>query len=226
MSHAVSDAIMQPLAICHCRIRFNLGVQFRLVDKPLKEPLGARYLRMQAAPPDRRVDRTAWPSGLKVKAEDDGPDLDFNPGDPGWEHRDVYPLEGISPLGLPEPETLVVDRWVTVPPVPDNVKIQPVIALGNVADEAPHFVSVAYPPPGLGNQQLVDVGFYYYLSEKVVRFNREARDWLAVSFDRFWPPERSSADYILPVDDCPENDTDHQAALEALRDRAAADAAN
>jgi hypothetical protein len=224
MSHAVSDAILKPLAICHCRIRFSLGVQFRLVDKPLKDPLEARYLRMQAAPPSKRVDGTEWPCGLKVTAAGGGPDLDFDPDDPGWKHRDVYPLEGISHLGLPEPETLVVDQWLTVLPVPEGEKGRSRIALGNVPDEVPHFVSVAYPPPGMGNQAPDEVGFYYFLSDGVVRFTREAGDWLAVSLDRFWPPERSSADYILPVSDCPENNADHEEALEDLRARAAADA--
>ena len=117
MSHAVSDAVMD-LRVCPDSLHFRLGVQFRIPDQAppsLESLLPARYLRIQvASPPPRRIDGSRWQDGLRVR---DGTKngREFDADDPTWKKSGVFPLEGISPLDQPPPDTLVLDRWLAVP---------------------------------------------------------------------------------------------------------------
>jgi hypothetical protein len=36
-------------------------------------------------------------------------------------------------------------------------------------------------------------------------WKRVPSDWIAVSFEAFWPPERYSADLIVPLGECDES---------------------
>jgi hypothetical protein len=65
------------------------------------------------------------------------------------------------------------------------------------------FLSGSYPQPPVeaGRVTRVPVDFY---GEYELRWSGTlpAGTWVAISFDRFWPPERSSAEYITQVEDC------------------------
>jgi hypothetical protein len=125
MSHAVSDALIDPVRACRHSLQFRLGVQFHTPGKvpPLESLLPARYLRIQVAslPPDR-IDGSRWQDGLRVH---DGTKngREFDESDPTWKQSGVFPLGGISPLDQPSPDTLVLDRWLDVPAVPPTAAL-------------------------------------------------------------------------------------------------------
>jgi hypothetical protein len=212
MSHPSSDAVMDPVRACPHSLEFRLGVQLRLPDRAppsLESQLPARYLRIQvASPPPRRIDGSRWQDGLRVH-DDSENGREFDASDPTWKQSGVFPLEGISPLDQPPPETLVVDRWLAVRAVPPPAALtttftMTVPSLGSVGTTN-HFISVPYPVPVVDGKELEVAGVTYYC-EEVLPLTGEPKDWIAVSFDRFWPPERASADYIIAVEACREPD--------------------
>ena len=205
MSHAVSDAVMD-LRVCPDSLHFRLGVQFRIPDQAppsLESLLPARYLRIQvASPPPRRIDGSRWQDGLRVR---DGTKngREFDADDPTWKKSGVFPLEGISPLDQPPPDTLVLDRWLAVPAVPPTAALTTTFLL---KDPSPSndFISVHYPAPVVDGKELEVAGVHYYC-EGVFPLTGEAKKkWVAVSLARFFPRERTSADYIVAVEACPE----------------------
>jgi hypothetical protein len=204
-SQASSDAVLEPVQAYRGSLRFRLGITFR---RPLQtgaapDPLPARYLRIQvASPPPRRIDGTDWSAGLRV---DDGSEngSPFDPEKPLPAGARVFPLEGLAPFGQPAPESIVLDRWLAVPAVPRTSALTRTFEL---ADPGPggagptnSFLSVRYPVPSLGGEKLDMAGVAYYCQDEL-DFDRQAEHpWLAISLDRFWPPERASADYIVAV---------------------------
>ena len=132
--------------------------------------LPARYVRLQvASPPPRRVDGTLWKEGL---VDSDG--TPFDPGRPPAD-KDVVPLGGIAPLGQPDPETIVLDRWLAVPAVPPTRSLTRTFAMGT-ADTATRpltFLSVPYPDPSVDGTRLDVAGVAYYCEGKIV-FDRRS----------------------------------------------------
>jgi hypothetical protein len=66
------------------------------------------------------------------------------------------------------------------------------------------FLSVPYPDPQPDGVVLAEATSAYYDDNVDVRFDRdidiaEDGDWIAISLDRFFPPERASAEYIVRV---------------------------
>jgi hypothetical protein len=153
-----------------------------------------------ASPPPRRVDGTLWKEGL---VDSDG--TPFDPGRPPAD-KDVVPLGGIAPLGRPDPGTIVLDRWLAVPAVPPTRALTRTFAMGT-ADTAIRplsFLSVPYPDPSIDGTRLDVAGVAYYCEDKI-KFDRPVDgEWIAVSLDRFFPPERASADYIVRVQPDPD----------------------
>jgi hypothetical protein len=198
-------------------LTFRLGVQFRDPLQPAPAPeslLPARYVRLQvASPPPGRVDGTAWDDGLVVTGG--GP---FKRADQPPKDGRVDPLGGIAPLGQPDPKTIVFDRWFAVPAVPPTRALTRTFAMGtaNPAIRPLSFLSVPYPDPRINGKRLAVAGVDYY-SETKIEFDREVDsadgDWIvAVSLDRFFPPERASADYIVRVFPPRELSTEQRAA--------------
>jgi hypothetical protein len=203
--HPGGDVVLDPVQAFPRRLQYQLGIEFRIPDRPPTSPdllLPARYLRIQvASPPPRRVDDSRWFEGLRVY-DDDGGDREFDPDAP-WKQSTVLPLEGISPFGQPPPGTIVCDQWVGVPAVPPTEALTTAFTL--IAPDKPdvpsnHFLSVPYPRPTIDGVELEVAGVNYY-TEGVLDFPQPQKvgAWIAVSFDRFWPPERASADYIVAV---------------------------
>jgi hypothetical protein len=204
MGHGAGDAVLDPVRATTRSLQFRLGIEFRFPDRsptPPESLLPARYLQIQvASPPPNRIDGSPWYSGLRVY-DNDGGDREFDPEDATWKQTGVFPREGISPFGQPEPETLVYDRWVRIAAVPRVAALTTAFAL--TAPDQPdrdsnHFLSVPYPRPTIGGAELQVAGVNYH-AEGTLDFARDAGEWIAVSFDRFWPPERASADYVVEV---------------------------
>jgi hypothetical protein len=207
-----NDGVLEFRAADRDHLAFRLGLQFRDLEKrPSTGLLPARYVRVQvASPPPRRVDGTLWAEGLVVSSG-----ARFDPDNPPADGK-VFPISGIAPLDQPDPGTIVLDRWLAAPAVTD-----PDVMGADVADnDAPtqiftlgpadprdgwplSFLSVAYPDPSIDGTPLSKARVNYYRDDDPpVRFEREvniAEDgvWVAVSADRFFPPERPSADYIV-----------------------------
>ncbi len=199
MGEGSKDGVLEPLSADPERLRFRLGLQFRDPLRPAPPQgslLPARYVRIQvASPPPGRVDGTEWEKGLRVSSG-----AAFEPDNPPADGK-VSPLHGIAPLGQPSRSTIVFDRWLVVPAVPLTRALTRTFTLGppDPGSQPVSFLSVPYPAPSIDGTPLGVAGVAYYCEDELA-FDRPAdENWIAVSLDRFFPPERESADYIIRV---------------------------
>jgi hypothetical protein len=201
MSHAGGDAIFDFVQIC----RHGVKLVFAVV--PPTDPkatagnrLPAIYRRIQAAtPPPERADHSPWTFGILV---DDGSgsrrQLQPEDGDEGWRNRGVNYIEDIASLGPPDPATIVLDRWLAVPANPITQPFTDEI-------DPRGFLSASYPQPVVGAGGVTQVPVDYCATFDLTWSRALPADsrWVAFSFDRFWPPERESVEYIGRVEeDC------------------------
>jgi hypothetical protein len=195
VGQGTNDGVLEIWAAGRDHLTIRLGVQVRDPRRQVKL-LPARYVRLQvASPPPRRVDGTTWVEGLVTNTGDR-----FDPDSPPAD-REVFPLGGIAPLGQPNPGTIVLDRWFTVPASPRSAPIFTLGPAGPVGGPL-SFQSVPYPDPRIDGATLLEAEVDYLYEKKRVDFDREvnvADDgvWVAVSTERFFPPERASADSIV-----------------------------
>lgn len=199
MPEGSQDGVLEAVSANPERLRFRLGVQFRDPLRPAPPQgslLPARYVRIQvASPPPGRVDGTEWENGLRVSSG-----VAFDPRNPPADGR-VSPLHGIAPLGQPNPKTILLDRWLAVPAVLSAQALTRTFTLGPPDPESQpiSFLSVPYPVPSIDGTPLRVAGVAYYCEDELAFDRRANGDWIAVSLDRFFPPERGSADYIIRV---------------------------
>ena len=216
MSHASSDGVMDPVRACPHKLAFRLGVEFRIANRtppPPESLLDARYFRVQvASPPPARVDGSDWQCGLRViDGTDNG--RKFEVTDQSWKNSGVFPLGGVSSLGRPGPDTLVLDRWLAVPAV--RSAAAPARTFILTAPDEPsigptdYFLSAPYPQPAIAGKRLSLAGVNYY-DEWELDLTGDVTEWIAISLDAFWPPERFSVDYIVAV----EQSCSHEPGLE------------
>jgi hypothetical protein len=213
MSHAGGDAIFDFLQIC------RHGVKLVFAVRPPADPkatagnrLPAIYRRIQAAtPPPERADHRPWASGILVAdGSEGGRPLRPEDGDEGWKNPGVNFVEDIASLGLPDPATIVLDQWLTVPANPMTWPFTDEV-------DPRGFLSASYPQPFIGAGGVAQVPVDY-CEEYELAWSRPlpaGSRWVAFSFDRFWPPERESVEYIGWVEeDCahPAPDGQEQAA--------------
>jgi hypothetical protein len=192
MSHAGSNAVFDFLQVCPHGVNFILGV-YR-PSNPQASPgylLRAIYRRVQAAsPPPRRADGSAWESGILLK---DGQALDPSSPSAAWRNQGVRFVEDIASLDQPPPGTIVLDRWVQVRADPVNRPFT-----GRV--DPLGFLSASYPQPVIGPTGVAHVPVDYNEEHDLEWSIRlEPGSWVAISFDRFWPPERESVEYIAQI---------------------------
>jgi hypothetical protein len=199
MPHAGSDAVFDFLRVCSHGVWFKFGVRppASAQDGPpnRSHPL---YARIQAAsPPPSRVDKLPWEFGIRVNdGTEEGQRLQVAAGDDSWKRDGVFQVNGIPSLDQPAPDDIVLDRWLTVPGNPTILEFN---------DEVDHlgFLSASYPQPELDESGVARVPLEYY-GEYPIQWLRDlpAKSWVAISFDRFWPPERESVEYIAQVGNC------------------------
>jgi hypothetical protein len=105
--------------------------------------------------------------------------------------------EGAASLDAPEPETIIVDKWFSVR------RQQHKLAFPG-ADRDRCLSSIAYwsPVPPSGEDVVAEVD--YYDTFRIPWTKRPEDRWVAVSVDAFWPPERDSADVLIPIGECDE----------------------
>lgn len=201
MPHAGGDAIFDFRRICRHGVHFVLGVV------PPTDPQAARgnrlpaiYRRIQAAsPPPRRADQRPWEFGIRVHDDtEDGQPFRPGNGDDSWKRRGMFFVEDIASLDQPEPGTIVLDRWLPVPARPVTWPFTRDI-------DQRGFRSASYPQPQIPDEGVTQVPVEYSAEYDLPWSRRLPPDsrWVAFSFDRFWPPERESVEYIAQVrEDC------------------------
>ena len=196
---ATPDGAVDFLGAGRDHLTFRFGLQWReplLSAPPPDSLLPARYIRIQAAsPPPGRVDGTRWDDGLVVTG---GGRFDRAKPPADWR---VDPLDGVAPLRQPDPATIVLDRWLAVPAVPPARALTRTFEIGPADPSISplSFLSAPYPDASIDGKRLAVVGVAYYY-EGTITFDREAEDeWIAVSLERFFPPERASAELIVRV---------------------------
>jgi hypothetical protein len=196
MSVAVSDAAFELVGACTHALRFALATPldypYAAAGISTNTPPPAMYRRVQVVspPPDRGGE--PWHAGLTL---DDKP---FHPGVPTDRLGEVRIEDGIPSLDLPDPSSIVLDRWFSIPRQRATI-----VFPGSDAGE--HLLSVQYWNPVPSGEQSVTREVDYHGSYRMEFDRPPVSDWIAVSFDGFWPPERDSADVLIPLGDCDEN---------------------
>jgi hypothetical protein len=195
MSQAGGDAIFDFLQICRHGVKLVFGV---IPPTNPKASAGSRlpaiYRRIQAAsPPPRRADGSEWTHGML----NDGQALPPSPPPGGWEKPAERFAEDIASLGQPPPDTIKLDRWLTVP-------ADPVERMVTDAPAPLGFLSARYPQPVFGADGVAYVEVDYNIATELLRWSTNPPEpqpgsWVAFSFDRFQPPERESVEFIGQV---------------------------
>jgi hypothetical protein len=197
MGEPVSDAAFQLLGACVHSLRFGFGAPLDYPYAPArlakKNPPPALFRRLQAAspPPDR--DGGRWETGMSRAGRP------FDPNRSPDQLAEVEVAEGAASLDLPDPGTIVLDRWFSVP------RRQQTMAFPG-DDRGKYLTSIRYWAPPIPPLQDRAEELVEYYDEYRMEWDRspEKRAWVAVSFDAFWPPERDSADLIIPLGRCDE----------------------
>lgn len=210
MPHSSSDALIDVRRVCRHGIQLKLGLEWwdrQPGVEPLDPRIRSRYRRVQAASPPPTRDGAPWQEGIRLgRADRDGGPLEPADLTDPWKRQGTFCLPGIPSLDPPPPAALVLNRFVTCVE-PAEVEQAPG---GGVAFEfAPWmldrwgFLSVPYPQPRLRAEGVTPVTARY-VGDLVLSWTRQLQPgaWVALSLDRFWPPERDSADYIARVEDC------------------------
>ena len=194
MGVALSDVAVELVGACVHAVRFAvgtpLGYPYAAAGIATTNPPPALYRRVQVAcpPPDR--DGEPWQTGMIL---DDKP---FQPNALSDRLAEVRLDETISSLDLPDPERIVLDRWFSIPR-----------RTGTMAfpgpDQGRCLLSVHYWNPAVDADEPTTTKVDYYGVE-TLKFDHTlpVGAWIAVSIDNFWPPERDSADLLVPLRDC------------------------
>ncbi len=190
---AVSDAFFEFAGACVHSIRFAFASQIdypyataRLTDDNPPESL---FRRVQIASPPPSRSGKAWQTGLTLNG------VAFDPAGSKAHLNDVKFVAGIDNLDAPDPDTIVLDHWFELPRAPRTVS-------WSWDEPRPYLLSFPYwqPISGPGDTATRDVDY-----SAVLRLNwtkPPTASWVAVSFDAFWPPERDSAEVLIPLGAC------------------------
>jgi hypothetical protein len=197
MGHGSSDAVLDLLAVTSSGLRYRLGAKLRPAGNPLASPPSFPPFQVQiAAPPPPRRDGSAWFTGLRVEDGTENGQV-FDPGDMSWMGQAVFPLQGISPLGQPDPATLIFDQAVSLDRV-TAASFTWIAVDERPADGVNNFLSLPYPrqrnPVTGGEVRDVAAAFYH---EGTFPFTRTAAGFAALSLEAFASAERPSVEYIF-----------------------------
>jgi hypothetical protein len=194
MSQPVSDAAVELLGACRHSVRFSfgapLGYPYAAARLSRNNPPPALFRRVQVASPPPGRQGAHWKTGLET---DSGP---FDPDTFTGPLSEVRAREDAISLDPPEPETIVLDWWFSVPQVRQTMTFP-----GSDGDLG--FLSVPYWNPVPPSGETVTKRVEYFATHRLAwAKNAPESTWIAVSFDAFWPPERDSADLIARLSGC------------------------
>jgi hypothetical protein len=193
MSQPVSDAAFELLGACVHSLRFAFGAPLEYPYAPARladeNPPPALFRRLQAASPPPSRNGEPWYTGLSLDGKP------FQPSSFADRLAEVKYDEGAASLDAPDPQRIVLDRHFRIP------RQQQTMAFPG-PDCGRYLTSIDYwspiPPSADATVEQVE----YYDTFRMEWDRAPVGDWVAVSFDAFWPPERDSADLIIPLGDC------------------------
>ncbi|MBM2615612.1 hypothetical protein JIG36_08545 [Actinoplanes sp. LDG1-06] len=197
MGVGISDAAFELVGACVHSLRFAFGAPLEYPYAPLLADGSGQppaiFRRLQAVSPPPSRDGEPWYTGMTLAGEPFLPDIVTGAD----RLAAVQHVDGIPSLDVADPETVVLDEWITV-------------------DRCEKPRPMAFPGPDRGSF-LLSIGYWSPIpegeksAEKMVRYYGEYRlnwarvpegRWVAVSLDAFWPPERDSGDVIIPLGEC------------------------
>ncbi len=197
MSVFTSDAVFELTGACVHTLRFSSGAPGGYPQGvPLSDEGGgppALFRRIQVASPPPARGGEPWYTGMTLAGGPFRPDV--VPG--GDELADVGHETGIPSLGAAEPRTVVLDEWIRMERLDEP---RPVTFPG---DDRGHYVlSIDYWSPIADGETSAERALRYYGEYRLGWSRVPEGAWVAISFDAFWPPERDSADLIIPLGAC------------------------
>jgi hypothetical protein len=119
----------------------------------------------------------------------------FDPTEPADRLAEVKHEEGIGGLDAPEPDTVVLDWYFDIPRSPRSVDFP-----GD--DEGRYLLSIPYWNPATESGEPVTKHVDYSATHRIDWAKTPQSPWVAVSFDKFYPAERDSADILIPLGAC------------------------
>jgi len=196
MSQPASDAAFEFVGACVHSLRFAFGAPIGYPHATARiaegSPPPALYRRLQAVSPPPTREGAPWYEGLTLDGKP------FDPDSPSDRLAEVRYDDGMASLDLPEPETVVLDQWFTVP------RQQHVLSFSS-SDSGGFLVSIDYWSGIPESAKETEKEVLYYDSYRMDWDRRPEGNWAAVSLEAFWPPERDSADLLIPIGECDES---------------------
>jgi hypothetical protein len=198
MTVGTSDAVFGLVNACVHALRFVFGAPLGypyglpLADDPDQHAL---FRRIQAASPPPTRAGQPWPTGMLLAGQPFQPESGLD------KLAEVVCEEGIASLDQADPDTVVLDEWFRVP---RQEKVVPF-----PGTDGGYTLSIRYWSPIPDGHVSAEKTVTFYDDTLRLRWNRELAvgDWVAVSFDAFWPAERDSADILFPIGECDEHCT-------------------
>ncbi|MEV4343000.1 hypothetical protein AB0J83_00775 [Actinoplanes sp. NPDC049596] len=192
MGQPTSDAAFELVGACVHSLRFAFGAPLQYPYAPplaTDNPPPSIFRRLQAvSPPPGRGDGE-WYEGMTL---DDAP---YVPKGVPARLEEVRHAEGIPSLNGADPDDVVLDRWFGVP------RRKKTMAFPG-PDRGKYLLSIGYWSPIPPGSVKTDCEVQYYDEYRMEWARRPEGEWVAVSFDAFYPPERDSADLIIPIGAC------------------------
>ena len=193
MPEPISAAVFELHGACVHSLRFSFGAPVDYPYAPAEvtedDPPPALFRRLQAASPPPARKGVPWHAGMTVDGEP------FDPAGPLDRLAEVKQADGTEGLDSPEPESVVLDWLFDVPRGRQAVTMPG-------ADRGRYLLSVPYWKPASRTGGSVTKSVEYFVSHRVEWAKKPQADWVAVSFDGFWPAERDSADVLIPLGEC------------------------
>ncbi|WP_249998129.1 hypothetical protein [Actinoplanes sp. M2I2] len=198
MSVGLSDAAFELSGACVHSLRFAFGA-------PLGYPSGLRlaesreslppalFRRIQAVSPPPTRAGEPWHQGMTLAGQP------FQPQGAVDKLAEVICDEGIPSLDAAAPGAVVLDEWFRVGQQQKDIDFPG-------RDHGRYLLSISYWSPVPEGQAATRKTVAYYDDTYEMTWTRPVKvgDWVAVSFDAFFPPERDSAEVIVPISECDE----------------------
>ncbi|MFC7534232.1 hypothetical protein [Actinoplanes sp. GCM10030250] len=157
------------------------------------DPPPALFRRVQAVSPPPTRKGAPWQSGMTLDGKP------FDPAGPLDRLAEVQNTEGAGNLDTPAPDTVVLDWMFDVPRDEQHEVSIP----GHDGDR--YLLSVPYWNPATVAGRAVTKTVDYFATHRVDWSRTPESDWVAVSFDDFFPKDRDSADVLVPLGGCDEH---------------------